>query len=548
MKKILALMLVLAMSLTLLAGCGGLTNSDNTDQNPNAANTQSGNKQNSDTDTASDGAKKLTIGVSSDIGSMWPFGSATSSVKAKRLLAYEMLFWQDEDRNLVPAIGKSVKSKGNGVYEIEIFDYIVDSEGNHLTAEDVIFSLELYMSSGSNAATYATLSDYRATGDYTVQFTFDPESIGQYKVLLSNLYCISKAAWENSPDEMAAYPVGTGGYVLNQEKSVQGATYVFEKRDDYWQTDPQYINDYNSHNFDEVTVRVITDTSTMAIALQNGEIDYSGDISANDMHLFTDENGDALDGYKKISGVNNSFTHLIFNCGPNSPCSDINLRRAICYAIDAAACCYTAYGVFGEVCNTATNPNLGDSGREFGHDNYFPYDAEYAAELVKQSNYNGETIRILVQPVAVVKDSAPLVQAYCSAVGITVELLEYDMAQYRALTGDESGLEYDIELYGSAGGSDDYVFRSIMELDTKNYSNGETMLHIEDAKLQELYDTVASVEENSPQAVQEYLDYLEEQCYVYGMYYSDYTYIARDDLDNLHATIYLGTLFTGFER
>lgn len=544
MKKYLALLLALAMSFTLLAGCGSETND-------NFQNTNSGTSNVSDNGnggTTSSGKNELTIGVSSDIGSMYPFGSAVSSVKAKRLLAYEMLFWQDEDRNLIPSIGKSVESKGNGVYEVEIFDYITDSEGNHLTAEDVIFSLELYMASGSNAATYATLSDYRATGDYTVQFTFEPESIGQYKVLLSNLYCISKAAWENSPDEMATYPVGTGGYTLNTAESVQGATYVFEKRDDYWQTDEAYINDYNSHNFDKVTVRVITDTSTMAIALQKGEIDYSGDISANDMHLFTDENGDALEGYSKISGVNNSFTHLIFNCGPNSPCSDINVRRAICYAIDAAACCYNAYGVFGEVCNTATNPNLGDSGLEFGHDNYFPYDVDYAKQLLEQSSYQGETIQMLVQPVAVVSSSAPLIQAYCAAIGINIELLEYDMAQYRAITGDESGLQYDIELYGSAGGSDDYVFRSIMELDTKNYSNGETMLHIEDAKLQELYDDVASVERNSPEAVQAYLDYLEENCYVYGLYYSDYTYIARSDLTNLRATIYLGTLFTGFER
>ena len=544
MKKYLALLLALAMSFTLLAGCGSETND-------NSQNTNSGTSNVSDNGnggTTSSGKNELTIGVSSDIGSMYPFGSAVSSVKAKRLLAYEMLFWQDEDRNLIPSIGKSVESKGNGVYEVEIFDYITDSEGNHLTAEDVIFSLELYMASGSNAATYATLSDYRATGDYTVQFTFEPESIGQYKVLLSNLYCISKAAWENSPDEMATYPVGTGGYTLNTAESVQGATYVFEKRDDYWQTDEAYINGYNSHNFDKVTVRVITDTSTMAIALQKGEIDYSGDISANDMHLFTDENGDALEGYSKISGVNNSFTHLIFNCGPNSPCSDINVRRAICYAIDAAACCYNAYGVFGEVCNTATNPNLGDSGLEFGHDNYFPYDVDYAKQLLEQSSYQGETIQMLVQPVAVVSSSAPLIQAYCAAIGINIELLEYDMAQYRAITGDESGLQYDIELYGSAGGSDDYVFRSIMELDTKNYSNGETMLHIEDAKLQELYDDVASVERNSPEAVQAYLDYLEENCYVYGLYYSDYTYIARSDLTNLRATIYLGTLFTGFER
>ena len=118
MKKYLALLLALAMSFTLLAGCGSETNDNSQNTNSGTSNVS----DNGNSGTTSSGKNELTIGVSSDIGSMYPFGSAVSSVKAKRLLAYEMLFWQDEDRNLIPSIGKSVESKGNGVYEVEIFD------------------------------------------------------------------------------------------------------------------------------------------------------------------------------------------------------------------------------------------------------------------------------------------------------------------------------------------------------------------------------------------------------------------------------------------
>ena len=546
MKKLLALLLALVMSVSLLAGCGG-GGDNNANAGNNNGNGSSGNNGNSGNNGSGSGKQELVIGCSTDIGSLYPFGAATSPVKTKRVLAYELLFWQEEDGSLQPSIGKSWKSLGNGTYQVEIFDYIYDSAGNHMTADDIIFSLERYMEDGQNVGSYSTLTEYKAVDDYTVEFTFSPEILGQYKVLFSNLHCVTQKAWEDSGDDMATYPVGTGGYTLNKEESMPGATYVFEKRDDYWQTDEQYISDYNRHTPDKVTVKIITDVSTLAIALQNGEIDYSADISATDLVQFIDENGNALPGYIKVEGVNNSFTHLIFNCGPNSPCQDINLRRAICYAIDAAACNYTAYGSLGTVCNAATNPNLGDSGVEFGHDNYFPYDPDYAKELLAQSSYKGETIRILVQPVAVVSDCAPLVQAYCDAVGIKVELLEYDMAQYRTIRKDESGLEFDIELYGSAGGGDDYVFRSILEVDQRNYKDGDTELNIIDDKLQALYEDVAGVDTNSPEAVQAFLDYLEEQCYVYGMYYAKKTFIGRDYISNARAVVYLDALFSAFE-
>ena len=528
MKKFLALLLALAMSSTLLAGC-----------------TEGGDKEGKE--DGDSGPQELVVGCQNDIGSMYPFGSATSGVKVKRVMCYETLFWRDYDGELQPILAKSYESLGDGKYSVELFDYIKDSEGNPMTAADIVFTMDKYIEDGQNLSTYATLKDYRATGDYTVEFTFEPETVGQFETLITNMHCITQAAWESTDDSMASYPIGTGGYVLNKELSVIGSVYVFDKRDDYWQTDEQYINDYNKMTLDRLTAKIYTDTSTLAIALETGEVDYAADIASEDQGIFMDADGNANDGYIMLEGTNNAFTHLLFNCGENSPCQDLYLRQAICYAIDEVACAYSAVGPTGVVCNTAINPGLSDADEDMGHDGYFAFDPDYAKELLKQSSYKGETIKMLVQPIKSVSACAPLIKQYCAEVGITIELIEPDMALYRTTRTDESGLEYDIELYGAAGAGDVYTYASLKELDSNNYSNGISHIFKEDAKLQELYDAVAGVDTHSRDAVVELLDYLEENCYMYGMYYAPKLFFGHDYITYAKTVIFLDGVYTAFE-
>ncbi len=538
-KKLAALLLAAVMLCMLFTGCG--SSSTDTGSGSDAA-TGSGGTATS----TSAGGGELIIGCSSDIGSMYPFGSATSGVKTKRLFCYETLFWMDYDGNPQPLLAKSYESLGDGRYSIELFDYIYDSAGNHMTADDIIFTLERYIEDGQNLNNYSTLVNYEATGEYTLELTYDPENIGQFKTLVTNMHCVTEAAWNSTDDKMASYPIGTGGYVLDTASTIAGSTYVFTRRDDYWQTDEAYINDRNRQTLDKATVKIITDTSTLAIALQTGEIDYTADIAAADRGLFTNADGTAADGYVLINAPNNAFCHLLFNCGENSPMQDINLRRAVCYAIDAAACNVNVNGSFGSVCFAATNPNLLDADESMGNGSYFEYDPELAASLVEESSYNGETIVILVQPTAFVKNCAALVQQYLAQVGITVELDEPDMALYRTTRKDETGTLYDIELYGSAGTGNSYVYESLQELDQESYDSGMSQIHIPDDELYSLYQAASSMETNSPETVKAFLDYLEEQCYVYGMYYEPKFLFGSDVIKEGNAVIYCDAVFNSF--
>ncbi|MCD8001334.1 MAG: hypothetical protein LUE95_01880, partial [Oscillospiraceae bacterium] len=135
---------------------------------------------------------------------------------------------------------------------------------------------------------------------------------------------------------------------------------------------------------------------------------------------------------------------------------------------------------------------------------------------------------------------------YLAQVGITVELDEPDMALYRTTRKDETGTLYDIELYGSAGTGNSYVYESLQELDQESYDSGMSQIHIPDDELYSLYQAASSMETNSPETVKAFLDYLEEQCYVYGMYYEPKFLFGSDVIKEGNAVIYCDAVFNSF--
>ena len=558
MKKILALILSLIMAATMLAACSGTSDATTaaggdatTAAGGEETTAEAGGDETSAEETTAEVTydinydSELTVGVSADIGSMNQFGASSSGVALKKLLCYETLFYKDPSGELLPLLGKSYEDDGNGTYTVELFDYITDSQGNPMTASDVVFSIDQLKEQPTQSDLWTTITDYKAVDDYTFQITVDPETTGQISDIFSRVSMITEAAYNNSPDALATEPVGTGGYALDTASSITGASYTFVRRDDYWQTDEEYITERNGNYLAKVICKVYTDTSTLATGMETGEIDFTSDLEVNGLSYFTD--GETpYPGYIQMKGENNAFVHLMFNCADSSPCHDQNLREAICYAIDAAGCALNVYGTYGKVCMAPTNPNLEDSGEEFFYDEYFDYDVDKAKELLDKSDYNGETIKILVLPRTTVSASGVLIQNYLQAIGITTELLEYDMSVFRTKRV-EADPEYDIELLGATSG-DSYVYTSLKELNANTYSNGLSRVMVPDDELQELFETVGNQKTDSPEAVQELFDYITDKCYIYGMYFADKTLIGKDTIvaDACTVVPFFGPLFNTF--
>ncbi|MGN0999292.1 MAG: ABC transporter substrate-binding protein, partial [Faecousia sp.] len=515
MKKVLAIVLSLAFVLGVFAGCSGSKTSDSgTSSNVPAASVNEGGSE----ANASSEPVKFTAATTTQMGSLYPFGINHGTKQAIRGAIYEPLFWEDYDGELHGILAKGYEYLGDGVYEIELFDYIKDSAGNPLTASDVIYSIDLWIADGKGSRNYGTLTSYEATGDYTVRLTFENEQMGAFEKCVTYCYCVTQAAWEASPDEMYSTPVGTGRYVMTD--FVADSWYEMTKRDDYWQTDESRICDKNSGRVDIFRVEIVADATTLAVALETGEIDFATkEILDADRVNFLAADGSALPGYTVEQLPTTANAHITFNCSQNSPCSDVNLRKAICYAIDAAAIAQNVQGVYGYVGTSCLVPSVSDADESLNaHDDYFNYSVELAKEYLEKSGYNGETLTLLVKPNEWTWQSAILIEAYCNAIGINIKLEQPETALYNEMRLDETGTKYDMDLTGM-NASDGYAWKALIDLDSSGSNTGVSRIMTSDAKLDELYRKAAMKATGGVEAANELVQYVDEQCYFYNIFY-----------------------------
>lgn len=544
MKKVFAIVLSLALVLGMFAGCSGATTPDSgTSKNnePVASGDQGGNEA-----VSSNEPIVFTAATTTQMGSLYPFGINHGTKQAIRGAIYEPLFWRDYDGELHGILAKGYEYLGDGVYEIELFDYIKDSAGNHMTAADVIYSIDLWIADGKGSKNYGTLTSYEATGDYTIRMTFDNEHMGAFEKCVTYCYCVTQASWEASPDEMYATPVGTGRYEMTD--FVADSWYEMHKRDDYWQTDESYICDKNAARVDVFKVEIVADATTLAVALETGEIDFATkEILDADRVNFLADDGTALSGYTAKAYPTSANAHITFNCSENSPCSDINLRKAICYAIDAAAIAQNVQGVYGYVPTSSLVPSVADADESLnGQDDYYNYNVDLAKEYLAKSSYNGETLTLLVKPNEWTWQSAILIEAYCNAIGINIKLDQPENALYNELRLDETGTKYDMDLAGMSA-SDGFAWEAFSDLDGSKSSTGVSRIMAADPTLDELYLNAAMKATSSTEAVNDLVQYVDEQCYFYNIFYYPYVFIGNDRIQNMVIDVNLECIFTAFE-
>ena len=529
MKKAISLVLVLLMVFALAACGNGTSSAGNTNENTpattnpgsgNSAGTGSALEGNPGENTNSVDGAEATVEKSDavvhmandgDVGSWSPYG--TEGVRQNFLRPiYETLGHMTSAPGLVMqyVLAKEVNQVSDGVYDVTIYDYIHDTEGNHMTADDVVFSFEKYREAGVNLNYISSLKTIEAVNDYTVRMTLENERAGAMDTMFESVRIITKAAYEASGDGMTENPVGTGGYKL--AKYEPGSYAQLVRNEDYWQTDESLVAFMSMSNAAEVYIDVTPDASAQTIALQSGDLNSSGYIKAQDLVNFVNDDLSAKPGYSVGVGLTSKMYTLIFNCSDNSLCSDINLRKAIASCLDRTQLAEKAWGLIG----VASEAVISEYAKDYptGFESRYKYDVEQAKAYLADSGYKGETLKLLVYN-DLNSDTATLFQAYCLAAGINIELLQYDKAMYSSMSLDNTGTQYDMELAAPFCTGSAWDPMSIYN--AENYENGMPHICINDDRLQELYMEMAMAATNSPETTRAFCDYVDEMCYGYGI-------------------------------
>jgi ABC-type transport system substrate-binding protein len=212
-----------------------------------------------------------------------------------------------------------------------------------------------------------------------------------------------------------------------------------------------------------------------------------------------------------------------FNCNEISPCSDINLRKAICYVIDNVGYCSAvnspaepAYGLQPRLLDVPESWTTGE-----GVD-YYTYDVDTAKEYLAQSDYSGETLHIMYDDQGIKGDVVVLLQAALRDIGVSSELLPAEMSVLNDYRTDYTKWD----LYFATMGGGNYfknVVKSFTTTDAAANNNGNQPMGIIDEHLDELFAELdANPCEETINAWHDYFTY--EMCYGYAiMNYYDQT-------------------------
>ena len=395
MKKLTALLL----ALTLLAGC-----------------TQNGG-QGQDAETARD---SLVNAFAADVGTFDPYiMSQTQEFEIARNMFDSLTWLVIGEAEPTMRIAQDCTVSEDGLeYLFTLRDDVYFHNGDKVTMDDVLYSIECFRTAPATMSFSAPVASAEAVGDDQVLIRLLTPS-GSFFEILNWLAIVPKALHESPDSDFANNPVGSGAYRLSSR--TQGSEIVLEAFDKYYLGQPEIRT---------VTYKIIPAQSTVALALETGEIDYSKAVSFTSIADF-----EAAGTLNVEVRTGNSITFIFLNT-KQAPYDDPVVRRAINLAIDRDMCNTVQYEGYGKVATTMLSPTT------FGHNESlkgFGYDPEEAAALLAQAGYpDGAGFPpVTIETVDSFGRIAEVVQANLTELGIGAEIDLQEQNAYvdRALQG-----------------------------------------------------------------------------------------------------------------
>lgn len=473
----------------------------------------------------------VTIGVSQIVtGGLTPLRTTQDVMYDYSILLYERLMYLNADGEYVPWVLKDYTAGDDGLtYDFEIYDNVYDSEGNHITAEDIVFDIQKNIETNMKPD-FGKIESVTATGDYTVNIVFKQDMIYLFQSTMWNTNVFSKAAFEASEDEMVSDPVSTSHYKLTEYTPDSSMTY--ERRDDYWQTDPSLIPAGLEANTKTIKFMAIPEVSQRVIALETGTIDEAVRIDAGTAAPYLED-----DNYLYETMVDKEGITLFFSGHESRPvANDENLRKAICYALDANAFVQGICLGHGEIMHDACSSSGMGYNPKWDSEPYFDYDPELAKEYLEKSDYEGQELEILT--VSTFQRQCEIIQSYCEAVGIKVKINVVDKALASQLRLD--GSAYDLFLWKISTPS--LAYNWSIRYDDTAYSTGDATSRHDDVLTQMLYETWTN-EGYTEENIDKIHYYLMDHAYSYGLYKPyDYLLIRKDSGLTNAVNAYIGYL------
>ena len=525
MKKIIALMLAMLICFSLVA-CNGNTPATSTPPASTAAPTPGSTGEGTSSEEQPVVADSLTYAArtpSWDI-SPWKNNGNTGNTMWHHiysgLLANPLYGTPVENMHLDMAESVTF-SDDKLTATIKLRDYIHDSKGNPIKAEDVVFSYETAPKvSGVYAKIETFIDSIKIIDEYTVEIKIKEAVSGTWESLLSYCPVVSKSWYESaSDDERANNPASTGAYYVKE--NITGTSATFEAIDDFWQKD-ELRSIYQIVNVKTINYITIAEQAMRVIAVETGELDAAYIESTSTEGFKNNPEFNLFETW----GLNP--TTFALNCSENRPFHDNPaLRKAVLHAIDWEQLKIASSNGFGYQGHDVAPGICADYDDAWNDEPYYDYDLEVAKEYMAEAGYDlnsGLTIHFMCRTAGPQLSSAAVIQSCLLDIGINLVIDDYDQALFDTYTPDPA--QWDIiwltinNVSGFVIESWAYYYGTRGELGSIGF--------VRDEKLQELLEAVMKNDNGASRNA--FRDYAIEQAYALNQVNEPIYVCARKDI------------------
>lgn len=376
--------------------------------------------------------KTVTFGLEGDVRGLEPALSYDFTANPVVCQISEGLLAFDAMGELVPMLAETWEQVDELTYTYTLRQGVKFSDGSPVTVEDVVASIARVRDpevAGPLAWMYDTPgATVEAVDDMTVKITLaTPSALFRYVVATTAGHVIPKAQIEKFGLDLLANPMGSGPFMLTSWDA--GSQIALERNPNYWQEGKPY--------FDKLVFKIVEEGTTRVTGLKNDELQIITNVPPDQIEItrgFENVNFYDVVGYT-ING-------LVMRTD-QPPLDDVNVRKAICHAIDLQAIMDSLVKDTGVLSrNTAVPPDMpGSAAAELEP---VPYDLAKAKELMAASKTpEGFKIELaVVAPNDIWVPQAIAVQEALKELNIEVEVVQMPYADMITLqqSGEYTGL------------------------------------------------------------------------------------------------------------
>lgn len=460
MKKVLALLLAMVTVLCLCSACG----SSSQTEAPAAAGEAPAEAAPAapaeepaaeDSAPAAEVSHDLVIGTIQGPGSVDPCGSTNL---IGRQLVFDSLFVMNPATGEIEGqLAESWEYLDDCTLKVILKEGATFSNGEPVTAEDVLYSYERYITSNSQSSSYFKVYDFEAShaeDDRTVILvTYEPYGPGITNLLNRGIVCKSWCEGIENEDVWWDAPVGSGPYRIAE--NVSGSHAKYELREDYWDT-------ANIPEAQTITVRSYAEALTMAIDFENGDLDACFQLDETDARRFQDSPAEGI--ALEIVPIHDTFMLCLPEYTPAF--DDIRVRQAIAYAIDMNAVADVGMGILA-LPATSIIPEGVNYHIDVGQ---YEYNPDKAKALLDEAGFDySQSFNVVLVQNATNQRICETIQYYLGAVGINMTVESCDLP---TAIGHFMKNETDMSLKETTEGAPDLEPNRILDTMLETSTNG----------------------------------------------------------------------------